>query len=385
LNAAIRLSERGCSIDIVTLEPIEQKFAPLPDLPTSINIIQLKRARNSFKLLHRILLKTGGTRSLNSALDVLDFIRAAIVVARRKKTYDLVIGIDAIGILLSRVSKTKAAATSVYWSLELNFVSTALIGRIAKYFEHQLIRQVSLIVVQDRNRAAFLMQRFAFDESRVRLVPNSAMGRPKLQCPAFLKKRLNLDPACRIILHAGMICDEALSTELAASAADWPDGYLLVFHEREIRDSGEPYLQGIVASGRNRVALSLAPVRLDEVDKVYSSAFIGIVMYSTEHGPNVSEIAYASGKLSYFLRNGIPIIVNANPSLMSFVSKWRCGLVAKDFGEIGYCISEIEKDYELYKKHALECFTKFLDFQVAFDEAFDSFLAPDEHVAERTQ
>lgn len=379
LNAAIRLSERGYSVDVVTLEPIGSTFAPLPNLPTGISIVQLKRARNSFKQLQRILLRTRATAWMPFILDVLDFIRAATVIVRQNP-YDLTIGVDTIGILLAGLARTQTASRMVYWSLELDFMCMStpwvMIRRVVETFERRLMAKAGMIVVQDFNRAALLMQRIAFDGSRVRLVPNSAMGVPVVHRRTFLRERLNIDPAYRIILNAGMISEATMSTALAKSAAGWPEGFILVFHEREIRNAGEPYLQRVIASGGGRVVLSLTPVPLDQVDQVYSSAFIGIVMYSTEHGPNISEIAYASGKLSYFLRNGIPIIVNANASLVTFVNKWQCGVVANAVSEIGNCIARIERDYDLYRKNAQECYVKCLDFRIAFDAVFDEFLLP---------
>ena len=378
LNAAIRLSQRGCSVDIVTFEPTRQKFAALPSLPKSVKVIQLKRARDSLRLLQRALSRTPAWQWLASTLEILDFIR--VVALARRKAYTLIIGIDTIGLLLSKFAGRQADATTIFWSLELDTVSTpwALIERTANSSVRQFIKQVGMIVVQDSARAAVLIRQFDLDESRIRLIPNSAMGLAATPCRTFLKERLNIDPACRIVLYAGMICDVALSAELAASTADWPEGYLLVLHEREKRDPAEPYLKRVSASGGDRVMLSLAPVPLDQVDNVYASAFIGIVIYANEYGPNFSEVALASGKLSYFLRNGIPIIVNDNPSLMEFVAKWECGLAANRLSDIPSCIAGIEKNYETYRTKALECFTEFLDFRLAFDAAFDNFFVLDE-------
>jgi hypothetical protein len=267
--------------------------------------------------------------------------------------------------------------------LEVDFFNTplAILRRLSAYFEHRLVEKADMVVVQDRDRAALLRQLFSFKESCLRFIPASAMGPPKQQCRSFLQRRLNIDPKYRIVLSAGLIGDEVLSMELAQSVRDWPQGYILVLHERAFRNANEPYLQRIAAVGADRVLLSLTPVPLDEVDKVYSSANIGIVMYSTQHGPNISEIAYASGKLSYFLRNGMPIIVNANPSLAAFVDKWRCGVVANNFDEVADCILKIERDYEGFRKNALRCFTEFMDFRLAFDAAFDEFFEPGRAIA----
>ena len=53
----------------------------------------------------------------------------------------------------------------------------------------------------------------------------------------------------------------------------------------------------------------------EQVEQVFASAFIGLVVYSDGWGENFSTVGLASGKLSFFLRNGIPVIVNSIPAL----------------------------------------------------------------------
>jgi hypothetical protein len=78
--------------------------------------------------------------------------------------------------------------------------------------------------------------------------------------------------------------------------------------------------------------------------------------------------------LSYFLRNGIPVIVNSLPGLRSIVETARCGLVVDHLSEIAVAISEVEKDYSYYSRNALTCFDTWFDFRRKFDDAFSDWL-----------
>jgi hypothetical protein len=176
------------------------------------------------------------------------------------------------------------------------------------------------------------------------------------------------------VLHAGLICEEFLSLEVATAARKWSDPYVLVLHEREKRDPTDEYLRAVSAAGGDRVKLSLAPVPLRELDSVFASGFVGLAMYSNAHGPNVADIGAASGKLAFCLRNGVPVIVSALPGLTELVTTTGCGLAVEAPSEIWNSILEISEDYDAYRSRAFQAFEERLDFRAMFDAAFGQLL-----------
>jgi hypothetical protein len=170
------------------------------------------------------------------------------------------------------------------------------------------------------------------------------------------------------VLHAGMIGDHVMSSELAKAAAGWTGPYQLVFHEG-VKRANEPYLRMIEKTGAGRVVLSLTPVPFHQVDSVFASAFIGLAFYSDSIGPNFSEIGAASGKLAFLLRNGVPVIVNALPSLKRLVDETGCGIAVANSGEVFSAIERIAKNYDRYHRSALDCFDNHFDFRPFFDKA----------------
>ena len=116
------------------------------------------------------------------------------------------------------------------------------------------------------------------------------------------------------------------------------------------------------------------PVPLDELDKVFASARIGVVLYAPDCGENVATVGFASGKLAFLLRNGIPVIVNANSALTEIVEPAGCGVSVKDPSRIGGAIEIIEAEFDRYRSNALQCFDDQFEFGSRFDSAFARWL-----------
>jgi glycosyltransferase involved in cell wall biosynthesis len=171
-----------------------------------------------------------------------------------------------------------------------------------------------------------------------------------------------------------MICDEALSRELAACAATWPGQYTLVLHERERRSPDEPYLRRIAELGGDRVRLSLEPVPLDELDRVTSAGDVGIALYRGDLGPNFSQMAAASGRLAYYLRSGLPVICPDLPGFREVVDGYRCGVCVQDAAAVGAALERIFDAYPIHRQNALRCFKERYDFARCFAPVLDAML-----------
>ncbi len=167
----------------------------------------------------------------------------------------------------------------------------------------------------------------------------------------FFTRRFNIPSTATIVLCAGMIGPLAHSREIAAASTSWSPNFVLVFHERLRNPSG--YLQSVQAAGGNRVFLSLDPVPFNAVDVVFAAAHIGIVSYKPVHS-NYATTLMSSGKLSYYLRNGLPVVVVTH-SPPPFMKEWMCGLWVAEIGEIGQALIEITADLWLVSEQAKRC------------------------------
>ncbi len=83
---------------------------------------------------------------------------------------------------------------------------------------------------------------------------------------------------------------------------------------------------------------------------------------------NVQTIGLSSGKLAYYLRAGLPVIVNRAASIADTVEASGCGVAVEDAEQIGYACGRIATDYEAFSSQACKFFTERLDFRQAFGE-----------------
>jgi len=80
------------------------------------------------------------------------------------------------------------------------------------------------------------------------------------------------------------------------------------------------------------------------------------------------NIGLSSGKISYYLRSGLPVIVNKDCSISTFIREQNCGQSVIGEEEIGKSISIIEKKYNYYSENARKSFNQYFDFESNFNE-----------------
>lgn len=161
-----------------------------------------------------------------------------------------------------------------------------------------------------------------------------------------------------------MICDEVYSQEVAYAFSSIDNGCALIFHERQKRDEQEPYIKSLKEINSTNLFLSLEPLPYEKIDKVFASATIGLAFYRDINN-NFSQIAKASGKLSFYLKHGKPVLVNNLESLSTLVEKYKIGVVVhnpSDSMEIQSAIEMILNNYSFYCENAKTCFAKEFDF-----------------------
>ncbi|MBB5502550.1 glycosyltransferase [Paraburkholderia sp. MM5384-R2] len=377
INAIRRLAENGYRVDVVVRD-LGADYPDAPGFPAGVTIIALQKKNRGLE--SQRWCPAWIRSALNCAalaVSVHDFAFGAVD-ELRGRSYDVAFGVDLFGLIaanaVARKSKVRRLA---YWSLEIYLLSTIRnpVIRWAKKREISLSRGADLVIAQDEERGRSLALENGFTKQRIAYVPNSPMGRPGGVDTAFLHRRFSLPPNIRIVLHAGMISREMQSIELARAAASWPDPYRLLFHERRRRTIDDPYIREVSNASQNRAILSLDPVPYDQLDSIYASAWAGVVYYADDIGPNFHQMAAASGKLAFCLRNGIPVVVRNLPSLQRMMDVSGCGIAVSQPSEILDALSRIAEDYEGYRRRALSCFDNFLDFRPLFDEALERLVS----------
>ena len=406
INAARFLDEHGFGVDIL-IRRSKDRFADPPFLGVNVRILTVDSTNPPSGSLGpettenptsaeldpgrrwvRRWLSQNQRRSIAGLLDrgrqLLNSLKPSTIFARERFTrhalqvalqseYVCLIGVDTVGLVAAHEIAEKLGVGVIYWSLEIMFDSDFQDrrGRRWKLREKSCHQRSLALVIQDRERARVLCQENAANQCPVILVPNSPRDypRPDVQHD-FFHRMFKLSSDARVILHAGSVCEGMRSHELALAAATWPPELKLVFHSHTHLNRHDDYAQSLVEIGKGHVLLSASPVSYDELDTLYSSATIGLVIYDRSLGPNFTLLAGASGKLAHCLRCGIPVISIDNESIGRVLEEHDCGISVGSPSEIAGAIETILANYNVYRSHALTCYRTAYEFDQHFAEVF---------------
>jgi glycosyltransferase involved in cell wall biosynthesis len=299
--------------------------------------------------------------------------RARSAVADRESPYACVIGVDPDGLELAHT--LARGAPLGYYSLELllSYELNTSADRQLKARERELSQAAAFVIVQDEERGRLLAEDNALDWSRVVLVPNAPTGPARRRPERYWHARFELPESARVVVHSGSLGDWTGIDAIVDSVAAWPADWVLVIHTRFDGESSA-YVQALCArADPRRVYFSLKPVPRQAYDPLIDGADVGLAFYVPQEGSaftqrNVQAIGLSSGKLAYYLRAGLPVIVNRASSIADVVDRERLGVAVEDADGIGAALEEVAAAYDQYSAGALRFFDAYLDFNRAFDE-----------------
>jgi len=389
VSAATALTEHGYDVHLYYNEPpLDVQIPHLPGITLHRHVPwtrrfmgpvleRMRRRRlgklGKIKADQTTRLQSAKLRSLVKAfIATVEVPQFALFCRRQSRRPDLGIAFD-MNSLAAMDYAIPRTVPFIYWSLEIIMKAEIRDPLLRSMKKHELSRlsDAAAVVIQSPLRRDLLEQDRPRQPVRYVEVPNAPSEplRPDIERD-FYTTRFPVPTKARIVLQSGFISTSLLSQEIAESTRDWPPGFVLVFHERQKRDPLEPYIRSVQEAGGARTFLSLTPVPFDEVDKVYAGAHIGIVCYQIAD-QNEETGWSSSGKLVFYLRHGLPIIVvtSKRPSL---IAEWHCGIWVTKVEEIGAALAEIDADYAGYSARAKQAYDALFDFRKAFDRLLDT-------------
>lgn len=299
--------------------------------------------------------------------------RSAVADDERYQPLVCVIGVDPDGLALAHT--VARGAPVVYYSLEL-LLSSELVTAAEvqlKARERELCRQAAFVIVQDEERARLLAEDNQVPWERIVLVPNAPEGPSRRQPSRYWHHRFKLPGDARVVIHSGSLGDWTGINDIVDSVPTWPRPWVLVIHTRYDAESSS-YVDNLRGrADTDRVFFSLKPVPRQEYDPLIDGADVGLAFYVSTVGSaytqsNVQSIGLSSGKLAYYLRAGLPVIVNRASSIAEEVDSKRIGAAVADAAGIGAALESIAPEYEQLSARAMAFFAERLDFGRAFGE-----------------
>lgn len=281
--------------------------------------------------------------------------------------YKIVIGVDPKGFKIAGYIADLLNINLIYWSLEL-LLTKELTDKYwieLKECEKKLSPRTSFIIIQDKKRAKLLALDNNIPIEKFLFIPNAPKGFYQEKNSHYWHKYFKLDKNTRIVLHSGSIGNWTGVKDIIHSVDNWPKNWIFIIHTmfNSNQDSNLKELYDIATS--NRIFFSTEGVPSLKYPELVASADIGIAFYVPGKPPytleNIHTIGFSSGKISYYLRAGLPIIINQWPDVSKFIQNKKCGIAVNNADEISKAISIIEKKYNEYRNNAYEVFKKYLE------------------------
>jgi hypothetical protein len=344
------LLEKGCRIDL----RYPTSHAPMPRV-AGVRILPYGRL----------------TRKLKAAIfDRLCSWRLAVFVVLVEnlllyQNYDLVIGVDRQGLIEAGILKRLGDTPFVFVSFEIMFEAET--SSRYKALERRVSDSASLWIVQDDLRAQQLEAENGLRPACKMILPlaSAGLGTPQND---RLRDRLRVPQDKHVAIMMGSIAGWSMAGRILRSVTGWPEDWVLIVHERYGRTRGalgsdllsiEPLL------GRRIFVSEAATEKVDEMSHVLAGVSVGLAFYEPDYksyhtGRNLAYLGLASGKISTFLRHGIPVILNniglyADEALRHGFG--RVVVAPEDIGaNLDTCLGED------YRSNAQEYFLNKLDF-----------------------
>lgn len=271
------------------------------------------------------------------------------ILLKKKRIYCIIGGDNYANLMLSKLN-------ILFKIPYINFLlEYPELGNRSEYIA--LIRS-SFIITHDKWHGDFLQRELRIDPSKMLYLPNASYTPQYYKHETYLYDKLDIPINKNIILHSGGIGDYFMSKDLISIAQSWSDKNILVFHTSYDVKKTSYYCELKEILDEDHIKFSTNPVSNDILDKLVSSARIGLALYSEKIlGYRAVYMGLAAGKIGNYLKCGIPVIASKLPSLC-YIEEYKCGILIDNLNQIENSIATINNNYEEYVQNAHKCYAE---------------------------
>lgn len=269
-------------------------------------------------------------------------------------SYDYHIACDANGFALCK--RLFPASRPIYYSLELYFRNNAYnlhYPRQIMELERREIRTIKGLIIQSEERESLFRDEYHLSsEIPVFLLPITYMQPSSRDRSDYLRIKFGIPHNRKIALHLGGIQEQHCLLEVAAAFRDVKD-WALVMHGNAYGDYKKNLEMFIRQNNISNVFISDDYLeQIEDLDIVLKSADVGIAWYKNV-SPNFTTAGKSSGKISAYLRFGLPIVINKYKSTVEAIEDRGCGVCVDDFEKIPVALRNVDASYRYYSNHAI--------------------------------
>lgn len=208
------------------------------------------------------------------------------------------------------------------------------------------------------------------DDHPVRMVWGTSPGPAERLVSHYYQDRFAISDRKCVLLHAGSWWWRKFFPDLEGELSRLGEDFRVVFDGRYEDRADQKKYENIHYC--NTVASA------EMLNYVVSSAHIGFTFY--RDAPLSSRIAAGgSGKISLYLKNCLPVIVNQLDGL-KWIEQEGCGICVRDIGEIKEAAAKIWSNYGWYVDNIKNVYAARLDFTKNFAAVFHEHFKSDANV-----
>jgi hypothetical protein len=227
-----------------------------------------------------------------------------------------------------------------------------------KHRERRAHQKCTFTIALSDPRAAFIRDEDCLGPDHpIVTVPNAAPGPAGRLVSHYYQDVLGIACDKRILLHAGSWWWKRQFGDLEDVACGWGESNVLVFQGRI-----QNHFPASAPHPNLRFNSTVLPS--DLLDYAVSSAHIGLALYDTRIANN-RLMGTASGKITLYMKNMLPVIATANPSF-DWIEREGCGVLVKDLRDIGAAVDHIRNHYDDYVRNVKRFYDDTLDFTKRF-------------------
>lgn len=285
--------------------------------------------------------------------------------------YEFILAIDPEGFVLSK--ELYPDESIIYYSLELYLsYSHEFLNypESISFKERNYIHDIKGLIIQsEEKKHLFLMDYGLSSNTPTFILPVTYRGRSIANKSDYLFNKYNIHKNKKIALHLGGIASWFSCIEIAEIFKNIPD-WILFFHGYPDNKYLEQLRSKIENDDIANVIISNEIFNdLEEIDNILSSVHLGIAWYN-DISVGFRNVGYSSGKISAYLKFGLPIITNRYPSTIEVVEKIDCGICLHSISEIPSAIQNIENNYSQMSINAMKKYESTFNFDKYKDELY---------------
>lgn len=281
---------------------------------------------------------------------------------------DLIVAVDRHGLIDAHYLSRITNVPYVLFSFEIMFESESS----SKYKSIERLAGANLKkwFVQDEIRAARLAEENFLDLNNCEIVPLASAGAGCFSLDR-LRDRLGIPEEKKVAMFLGTLSEEwTMLRDVLISVSQWPENWCLILHDRygDTQNSFSKIASNMSSLVGDKIFLSIRPEDcVDQMGGVLAGIDVGLAFYNPDYrnlftGRNLLYLGLSSGKISTFLRFGIPVIMNEVGLYADLANRCGFGVVVKTPKSIPAALEQVSNP--AYAKFAQNFFDQNLDFNL---------------------